>query len=111
MKAPFRLGRKQKRAVLDAEGNEAVVFPKEKEKFAELYVEFLNERFWDYALEYENVIYFTTADAFYDQEPETIRALLGLEEIEQKFSCWKAGILKERYGNETHFNGKLIIWK
>jgi hypothetical protein len=45
MKPPFRLGRKQKRAVLDAEGNEVVVFPKGREEFAELYVEFLNERY------------------------------------------------------------------
>jgi hypothetical protein len=45
MKAPFRLGRKQKRAVLDSEGNEIVIFPKGREEYAELYVEFLNQKF------------------------------------------------------------------
>ena len=38
----YRLGKKQKRAVLDSNGIEVVVFPKGKELYAELFVEFLN---------------------------------------------------------------------
>lgn len=39
----YRLGKKQKRAVLDSKGIEVVVFPKRKELYAELFVEFLNK--------------------------------------------------------------------
>lgn len=41
---PFRLGRKQKRAVLDSTGKEVVLFPKEyrSELQAQLYVDYLN---------------------------------------------------------------------
>ena len=39
----YRLGKKQKRAVLDSKGIEVVIFPKGKEKYAELFVEFLNK--------------------------------------------------------------------
>lgn len=40
---PFRLGKKQKRAVLDKYGNEVVIFPKGKEKQAAEYVEVINK--------------------------------------------------------------------
>jgi hypothetical protein len=39
---PFRVGRKQLRAVLDGEGREVVVFPKGLEDYAKEYAEFLN---------------------------------------------------------------------
>lgn len=42
-KSPFRLGKKQERAVLDSLGHELVVFPKNRENFAEEYVHFLNQ--------------------------------------------------------------------
>lgn len=43
-KSPFRVGKKQLRAVLDAEGREVVLFPKGREYLAKEYVQFLNER-------------------------------------------------------------------
>jgi len=39
---PFRVGRKQMRAVLDARGYEVVIFPKGLESYAKEYAEFLN---------------------------------------------------------------------
>jgi hypothetical protein len=39
----YRLGKKQKRAILDSKGIEVVIFPKGKELYAELFVEFLNK--------------------------------------------------------------------
>lgn len=39
---PYRLGRKQKRAVLDANGLELVIFPVSAEFAAEMYVNYLN---------------------------------------------------------------------
>jgi hypothetical protein len=39
---PFRVGRKQMRAVLDAKGYEVVVFPKGLESYAKEYASFLN---------------------------------------------------------------------
>jgi hypothetical protein len=68
------------------------------------------EKQWDYALEYEDVIYFITADANLDQEPETIRNLIGIEKIQLKFSCWEEGFLKKHYENQSHFNNKRIEW-
>jgi hypothetical protein len=41
--APFRVGRKQKRAVLDSNGLEVVIFPKGLESWAELYCSYLNK--------------------------------------------------------------------
>lgn len=43
-KPPFRIGKKQLRAVLDADGHEVVVFPKGLENMAKEYVEFLNNK-------------------------------------------------------------------
>lgn len=40
---PFRLGHKQKRAVLDSEGREVVIMPHNSEKQAQLYVDYLNK--------------------------------------------------------------------
>ena len=39
---PFRVGRKQMRAVLDAKGMEVVIFPKGLECYAKEYADFLN---------------------------------------------------------------------
>ena len=39
----LRLGKKQKRAVLDSQGNEIVVFPKGKEWYALKFVELFNK--------------------------------------------------------------------
>jgi phosphoserine phosphatase len=39
---PFRVGRKQMRAVLDAKGMEVVIFPKGLESYAQEYADFLN---------------------------------------------------------------------
>ena len=39
---PFRIGKKQQRAVLDSSGHELVVFPKGREEYAQEYVNFLN---------------------------------------------------------------------
>jgi phosphoserine phosphatase len=39
---PFRVGRKQMRAVLDAKGAEVVIFPKGLENYAKEYADFLN---------------------------------------------------------------------
>lgn len=39
---PFRLGKKQTRAILDSSGNELVVFPKHREEYAKAFLEFLN---------------------------------------------------------------------
>lgn len=39
----LRLGKKQKRAVLDSKGNEIVVFHKGKEWYAEKFVELFNK--------------------------------------------------------------------
>lgn len=44
---PYRLGKKQKRAVIDANGKEVVVFPKGKEKDAEEYVKLINNTIHD----------------------------------------------------------------
>lgn len=44
-KGPFRLGKKQSRAVLDADGIEVVLFQKGREVLAKEYVEFLNEKY------------------------------------------------------------------
>lgn len=41
---PFRLGRKQKRAVLDSLGREVVIFPFGMEDYAIEYVDFLNNK-------------------------------------------------------------------
>lgn len=41
---PYRLGKKQNRAVLDADGREVVVFPYGREEMAKEYVEFLNNK-------------------------------------------------------------------
>lgn len=42
--SPFRVGRKQERAVLDATGKEVVVFPQGMEYNAKEYVKFLNKK-------------------------------------------------------------------
>lgn len=42
---PFRIGKKQARAVLDANGKEVVVFPKGREVLAKEYVEFINKKY------------------------------------------------------------------
>jgi hypothetical protein len=60
MKPPFRLGRKQKRVVLDVEGNEVVIFLKGREEFAELFVKFLNNHFNNKS--YESNIKFYNGD-------------------------------------------------
>ena len=39
---PFRLGRKQKRSILDANGKEVVIMPHNSEKQAQLYCDYLN---------------------------------------------------------------------
>lgn len=44
-KYPLRLGKKQKRAVLDAEGNTIVVFDKKYAYLAELMVELFNKNY------------------------------------------------------------------
>jgi hypothetical protein len=41
---PFRVGRKQKRAVLDSQGREVVIFPVGMEDYANEYVDFLNKK-------------------------------------------------------------------
>lgn len=42
---PFRVGKKQRRAVLDCIGKELVVFPKGREFYAQQYVDFLNAHY------------------------------------------------------------------
>lgn len=44
-KPPFRVGKKQKRAVLDATGIEVVLFRKGDEEMASAYCELLNDEF------------------------------------------------------------------
>lgn len=39
---PFRLGRKQKRAILDSKGREVIIMPHNSEKQAKLYCDYLN---------------------------------------------------------------------
>lgn len=39
---PFRLGRKQKRAILDAKGREVIIMPNNSEKQAQMYCDYLN---------------------------------------------------------------------
>jgi len=39
---PFRLGRKQKRAILDARGREVIIMPHNSEKQAQMYCDYLN---------------------------------------------------------------------
>lgn len=39
---PFRLGRKQKRTILDARGREVVIMPSDSEKQAQMYCDYLN---------------------------------------------------------------------
>jgi len=40
---PFRLGKKQQRAVLDANGKEVIIFPPNSSIQASLYVNYLNQ--------------------------------------------------------------------
>lgn len=42
---PFRVGRKQKRAVLDSNGLEVIIFPKGQEEMAKGYCEALNNSY------------------------------------------------------------------
>lgn len=44
-KTPFRLGKKQNRAVLDADGHQVVVFNKGLEYLAEEYVNLINNNY------------------------------------------------------------------
>ena len=44
-KTPFRLGKKQNRAVLDADGHQVVVFNKGHEYLAEEYVNLINNKY------------------------------------------------------------------
>ena len=53
---PFRLGKKQQRAVLDANGKELIVFPKGKELYALEYLNFLNSDIKKEYEEYEDKI-------------------------------------------------------
>lgn len=39
---PFRLGRRQKRAILDARGREVIIMPHNSEKQAQMYCDYLN---------------------------------------------------------------------
>ena len=39
---PFRLGRKQKRAILDSIGREVIIMPHNSEKQAQMYCDYLN---------------------------------------------------------------------
>lgn len=39
---PFRLGRKQKRAILDAKGREVIIMPRNSDKQAQMYCDYLN---------------------------------------------------------------------
>ena len=39
---PFRLGRKQKRAILDSRGREVIIMPHNSEKQAQMYCDYLN---------------------------------------------------------------------
>ncbi len=39
---PFRLGKKQKRAVLDSRGREVIIMPHNSEKQAQMYCDYLN---------------------------------------------------------------------
>jgi hypothetical protein len=41
-KPPFRLGKKQKRAVLDSIGREVIIMPHDSEKQAQMYCDYLN---------------------------------------------------------------------
>lgn len=43
-KPPFRLGKSKKRAILDSNGCEVVIFPEGLEYMAEDYVKYLNEK-------------------------------------------------------------------
>ena len=40
---PFRLGRKQKRAILDSRGREVIIMPHNSEKQAQMYCDYLND--------------------------------------------------------------------
>ena len=42
LEPPFRLGRKQKRAILDAKGREVIIMPHNSEKQAQMYCDYLN---------------------------------------------------------------------
>ena len=44
-KTPFRLGKKQNRAVLDADGHQVVVFNKGHEYLSEEYVNLINNKY------------------------------------------------------------------
>ena len=44
-KTPFRLGKKQNRAVLDADGHQVMVFNKGLEYLAEEYVNLINNKY------------------------------------------------------------------
>lgn len=44
-KTPFRLGKKQNRAVLDADGHQVVIFNKGHEYLAEEYVNLMNNKY------------------------------------------------------------------
>lgn len=41
---PFRLGRKQKRAILDANGKTVIIMPHNSEKQAQMYCDYLNNK-------------------------------------------------------------------
>ena len=41
-KPPFRLGKKQKRAVLDSRGREVIIMPHDSKKQAQMYCDYLN---------------------------------------------------------------------
>ena len=41
---PFRLGKRQKRAVLDSKGLEVIILPHNSEKQAQMYVDYLNNK-------------------------------------------------------------------
>ncbi len=52
---PYRVGRKTKRAVLDSNGLEVVVFREGMEDWAAQYAALLNKPFYDYISEYWSI--------------------------------------------------------
>lgn len=92
-KYPFRLGKKQKCAVLDANGLEVVVFPKRSKHFAEEFVEWLNET-------HKSPTSSTLYDALYS--PEVQEYMQQRTEKLKMYNEWLNRMMKENEDNQTN---------
>ena len=92
---PFRLGKKQQRAILYSNGKELIVFPKGKELYALEYLNFLNS---DIKKEYEEKL---------QKQKETILSILGhgdpypLETVLEKLK-WATEYLLHKKNYDGH---------